>query len=289
MKKFYRFCGLALFLGLIMVLVGVMNNGVKPVVDNHDHFTFTVISGSARTRNLSTSNNFQKVNVQTSFSNVYLHSGNKYKIKVTGENPNAIKAKVTNNRLDISESEPISIKWHNLSSRIDITIPKSYEITAIGSGSESGNIKLQNLKAKDIFATSHGGNVDVNNITAKTTEFATYEGKNLNIKDSLIGKSLITMHGGWLKIANSQLTADAKTHASNITITNSKLSNKNVFEMLQSGDFRLTKSPNISYQLSSGSKLIRFKGSKPYASFKKRLSKKNKLIVDNSDGKITIE
>jgi len=65
MRKFYRICGLALIVGLVMMLVGWSNNGVKPIIANHNHFTLKAIDNTKLTRTYVSNHKFNKVFVQT--------------------------------------------------------------------------------------------------------------------------------------------------------------------------------------------------------------------------------
>lgn len=290
MKKFYKISGLALIIGLIMLFIGVVNNGIHSVIDNHDHFTFTVIDQNEITRNLVTSNKFKKIYISTDSSDVYLHMGSQYKITVTGVNPNAIKAKVANNRLNIDEPQPCMINWknRNIGSRVDITIPKSNNYTEFIVTSNLGNITLENLKAQDISVDNSVGKVEANNINAKSTHFVVY-GNNINLANSQLGKADFYIKNACLKINQSQLTASATAKSSDIEITNSKLINKNMFELIIDGDFYIKNSPNVGYQLTADYKTIKFKKSRPCKKIKKMTSKNNLLVVDNPGGNITVE
>lgn len=102
MKKFYQITGLIGIIGIIAALIGWANAGVNPVFDNHNQFTFETSGSTVHKRELTTSPNFDQIIVQTDNSDIYLHSGKKYQITVTGLNPNAVKAKVRKSDLKLT-------------------------------------------------------------------------------------------------------------------------------------------------------------------------------------------
>ena len=269
MKKFYQITGLIGVIGIIAALLGWANAGVNPVFDNHNQFTFETSGSTVHKRALTTSPNFDQIIVQTDNSDIYLHSGKKYQITVTGLNPNAVKAKVRKKRLEINESRPVAINWRNDSSRIDITIPKNKYLAEVDSSSDNGNLNIKSISINDLFASYGNHRIDIGN--------------------SDIGKSLITIHGGQLKIDHSKLTADAKAYSSQVAITDSQLINRNSFQMLRKGDFTIKAAPNLSYKLAANGANIRYKGQKINNKLTKKLSAKNNLEVFAAKGTITVE
>lgn len=289
MKKFYQITGLIGVIGIIAVLLGWVNAGVNPVFDNHNRFTFETSGSTVHKRELTTSPNFDQIIVQTDNSDIYLHSGKKYQITVTGLNLNAVKAKVRKKRLEINESRPVAINWRNDSSRIDITIPKNKYLAEVDSSSDNGNLNIKSISINDLFANAQNGKVTVDKLTAKKTIFASYGNHRIDIGNSDIGKSLITIHGGQLKIDHSKLTADAKAYSSQVAITDSQLINRNSFQMLRKGDFTIKAAPNLSYELAANGANIRYKGQKINNKLTKKLSAKNNLEVFAAKGTITVE
>ena len=289
MKKFYQITGLIGIIGIIAALLGWANDGVNPVFDNHNRFTFETSGSTVHKRELTTSPNFDQIIVQTDNSDIYLHSGKKYQITVTGLNPNAVKAKVRKKRLEINESRPVAINWRNDCSRIDITIPKNKYLAEVDSSSDNGNLNIKSISINDLFANAQNGKVTVDKLTAKKTIFASYGNHRIDIGNSDIGKSLITIHGGQLKIDHSKLTADAKAYSSQVAITDSQLINRNSFQMLRKGDFTIKAAPNLSYELAAVGPNIRYEGQKINNKLTKKLSAKNSLEVFAAKGTITVE
>lgn len=288
MKKFYRICGLAIIVGLVMMLVGWSNNGVRPIIANHNHFTLTAIDDSKLTRTYTSNHKFNKVFIQTDSSDVFLHSGKKYQVNVTGVNPDAVQVKLANNRLDIYEPRPIAINWRKIGSRIDVTVPQNVHYTEFDSDSDHGNIRLKDLKANANFVSCMDGYLDIDNIDMKNTSLITGGNHRLTINNSDLGNAELKIDGGWCRLLNCRSTMTLDASNANITINNSQLSNRNSFT-LQSSNLVIKNAPNLSYQLTADGKAIRYKGSKPYENFIKKNSKKNFLLVDSTEGTITIK
>lgn len=288
MRKFYRICGLALIVGLVMMLVGWSNNGVKPIIANHNHFTLTAVNDTKLTRTYVSNHKFNKVFVQTDSSDVFLHSGKKYQVTVTGVNPDAVQVKLANNRLDIYEPRPVAINWRKISSRIDVTVPQNVHYTEFDSNSDHGNIRLKDLKAKAYFISCADGYLDIDNIEAKSTNLSAGGSHRSTLNNSDLGEAIVKIEGGWCKLLNSRFSMTLDASDSDIKITNSQLSNRNSFT-LQSSNLVIKNAPNLSYQLTADGKAIRYKNSKPYENFIKKDSKKNFLLADSTEGTITIK
>ena len=288
MRKFYRICGLALIVGLVMMLVGWSNNGVKPIIANHNHFTLKAIDNTKFTRTYVSNHKFNKVFVQTDSSDVFLHSGKKYQVTVTGVNPEAVQVKLANNRLDIYEPRPVAINWRKIGSRIDVTVPQNVHYTEFDSNSDHGNIRLKDLKAKAYFISCADGYLDIDNIDAKSTNLSAGGSHRSTLNNSDLGEAIVKIESGWCKLLNSRLSMTLDASDSDIKITNSQLSNRNSFT-LQSSNLVIKNAPNLSYQLTADGKAIRYKNSKPYENFIKKNSKKNFLLADSTEGTITIK
>lgn len=288
MKNFYRICGLALIVGLVMMLVGWSNNGVKPIIANRNYFTLKAIDNTKLTRTYISNRKFNKVFVQTDSSDIYLHSGKNYQVRVTGVNPDAVQVKIANNRLDIYEPKPLAINWGKIGSKIDVTVPQNVHYTEFDSNSDHGNIRLKDLKAKAYFISCADGYLDIDNIHAKSTSLSTGAGKRLTVNNSDLGDSGVKMKGGWCELLNCRTSMTLDTSNTNITISNSQLINRNSFT-LQRSNLAIKNAPNLSYQLTADGKAIKYKGSKPYENFIKNNSKKNFLLADSTEGNITIK
>ncbi|KJY60132.1 DUF4097 family beta strand repeat-containing protein [Lactobacillus apis] len=147
----------------------------------------------------------------------------------------------------------------------------------------------KSISINDLFANAQNGKVTVDKLTAKKTIFASYGNHRIDIGNSDIGKSLITIHGGQLKIDHSKLTADAKAYSSQVAIADSQLINRNSFQMLRKGDFTIKAASNLSYKLAANGANIRYKGQKINNKLTKKLSAKNNLEVFAAKGTITVE
>ena len=287
MKKYFQITGVALIVGIIMTLIGWGNKGVKPVIDNHDHFTFTAIGNNKLTRKETINNNFNKIAIQAENSDFHIHSGNRFQIKVTGVNPNAVQVKVKDDTLNIYEPRPFAINWRKINSQVDITIPKKHKLVETFVAS-SGNIKVDNLTMTRLLISTFTGTITVDKITTKESAIETEENYGLKTINSNLGNSALTVDRGKLTIDHCQLSAMGTSNSGDVYIANSRLLNKSQFDM-DRGKFVLKNVPNLSYQLSADGKAITYMGSKPYENFIKKTSDKNLLIVNSSEGTIIIE
>lgn len=132
------------------------------------------------------------------------------------------------------------------------------------------------------------GYLDIDNIDTKNTSLITGGNHRLTLNNSDLGNSEVKIDGGWCRLLNCRSTMTLDASNANITINNSQLSNRNSFT-LQLSNLVIKNTPNLSYQLTADGKAIRYKGSKPYENFIKKNSKKNFLLVDSTEGTITIK
>lgn len=290
MKKFYQFSSFGLIVGLLLILVGWANNGIKTVVANDNNTTFTVVDGKAHTKKLTDQTDVNEIEINVLDSDVYIHNGNQNKVTVTCINPGAIKARVSNKKLIISGSTPVGIVLSETNSKIDISVPKHMKKIILEAGSNSGNITVENFKASCIVLMSYTGKINVTNSDVASSVLNTKKGQLVTVNNSNLGYSDIEMKGGQLKIKNSRLRANARTTSSNITVTKSNLFGNSSFNMKKGGDFKISDSNRLSYQLSSfNRKEIKYHDSKMRGRFSKKNSSKNSLQVNNDDGAIVVK
>lgn len=289
MKKFYQISAVTIVVGMIMALIGWANHGMNPVVDNNDHFTYTAIDGTTRTKSCSKRTDLNAVQLNLENSAIAIHRGDQKTIFVKGANPDSLAVRVEGKKLFLSEKPVKGIIFEKNHSPLELIIPKEMNLKELEVGSGRGDIKVENLRTKVLVMMTSKGHLKTDHIKAQSAQFTSTQSGAISLANSQTGYSNIDVKSGQLTINNSSMCADATSKTGNITISQTKLLGKSSFKMKSAGEFVIKNSPSLSYHLIAGEKQIRYHHQKAKKRLIKQAPGKNVLYVDNKYGSITVE
>ncbi|MDF7672662.1 DUF4097 family beta strand repeat-containing protein [Lactobacillus sp. ESL0701] len=226
---------------------------------------------------------FTKIKVDVDTSDISVHQGTKYQVKIIDNQKNRINAKVKDDELLVSQRErshnhffgisKIMINGKNLTAKcqVEITVPHKNSLTKINAETETSKFKLDNLQLHKLAIDSDTGDIDLKNVKSVSNDLSTDTG-DIEITTS--------------QVAN--VTSDVDT--GDVHISSSQLSGNNSFS-LDTGDFSLDEaSKKMTYHLSVDTGDIDYFGDDVDDHLNKKVAhSKAVLKVDSSTGDITIE
>lgn len=289
MKKFYRTSLVVVIIGLITAIIGGINHGVKPVIDNGKTFTYTAINDRLQTTTLTNRTDFNIVEMNLDQANVQITQGKQNKIVFKSNNPYALRAHVAGRKLIVGEPPLKGIVWKKINNNVQVIIPKKLKLRALVVGSASGNAEINNYSGDFVSMITANGRLVANQLTTNSANLAATQRGKIDIDRSKITNSDIDINSGNLSIANSIINTNARTVGGNATITNTELLGNNSIEMKKGGDIVIKNASKLSYKLISNSEGIYYHNLKPRNHFAKRVAGKNSLYVKNLDGTIAIK
>lgn len=242
MKKFYKICGVIIFIGIILLVAGKINHGNKSISDVHSGFFTSINNGSHRKKeseyHYQTINtaSFTKVKFSAFQSDVRVTLGKKYQVKISGSNIKNIAAKVKNKELFITDQNDPSADDCD----IVITVPQINSVKKISGSSSDGDILLNDLNIPQIDLKQDTGDLVLKEINTRNAQ--------------------LFLDSGDLKISNSKFKINAALQDGDAKISDSEIIGNSYFKM-QDGDFNMTSLQEISsdFYVNSDSK-ISYKG-----------------------------
>ena len=295
MKKFYLISVAIITIGIILLGIGETNGGREDINNIHSGITTNIenffnrnqthadshhVPAKSRTFNVG---KFSKINIDAEEPNIQIAKGDNFQIKVSGPNVKKISTKVHGDKLTISDNGA----YEDGTYKVIVTVPEASSLKEITGSSSEGNVHLADLTVTDLDLQVEDGNVSAENVTTHKTNFDLVNG-DLKIINSTLTSGILNLSEGNLTVTNSQFKVKATLGDGDVRVNDSKLLADSSFN-LSEGDFQMSRSPKISYQLSTASDddLV-FHGNNHRKHFSKKLKGLPLLKVTSGDGDIVI-
>ena len=295
MKKFYLITIAIITIGIILLGIGETNGGREDINNIHSGITTNIenffnrnqthayshhVPAKSRTFNVG---KFSKINIDAEEPNIQIAKGDNFQIKVSGPNVKKISAKVHGEKLTISDNGA----YEDGTYKVIVTVPEADSLKEITGSCSEGNIHLADLAVADLNLQLEDGNVSAENVTTHKANFDLADG-DLKITNSTLTSGILNLSDGDLTVTNSQFKIKATLGDGDVRVNDSKLLADSSFN-LSEGDFQMSRSPKISYQLSTASDddLV-FHGNNHRKHFSKKLKGLPLLKVTSGDGDIVI-
>ena len=295
MKKFYLISVAIITIGIILLGIGETNGGREDINNIHSGITTNIenffnrnqthadshhVPAKSRTFNVG---KFSKINIDAEEPNIQIAKGDNFQIKVSGPNVKKISAKVHGEKLTISDNGA----YEDGTYKVIVTVPEADSLKEITGSSSEGNVHLADLTVADLDLQVEDGNVSAENVTTHKANFDLVNG-DLKITNSTLTSGILNLSEGDLTVTNSQFKIKATLGDGDVRVNDSKLLADSSFN-LSEGDFQMSRSPKISYQLSTASDddLV-FHGNNHRKHFSKKLKGLPLLKVTSGDGDIVI-
>ncbi|MDF7637917.1 DUF4097 family beta strand repeat-containing protein [Lactobacillus sp. ESL0791] len=319
MKNFYRAGAITLIIGLILLIVGELSNGLQPITGNslselhvykeHPKPDKKVEEPDIPSRTYKAKvAAFTQVKATTNEANIHIASGKKYQVEITDNKKMALKAKTVNDTLIITQKS--GTRWLNRDSEINIniTVPSAITLSKISLQTDAGDFSLSNLTTNQLELINNAGQGELSNIKANEKTMLKFNSGDLTIIDthlingsitaqdsntkiskSQLAKLHLKITDGKLVINRSQLTVTADLSATDALITTSKLFNNNSFS-LADGDFVLRNVQNkLNYSASTDDEEIKYNGKNVGSHFIREIEhNKDHLNVKTVNGDISL-
>ena len=295
MKKFYLISVAIITIGIILLGIGETNGGREDINNIHSGITTNIenffnrnqthadshhVPAKSRTFNVG---KFSKINIDAEEPNIQIAKGDNFQIKVSGPNVKKISAKVHGEKLTISDNGA----YEDGNYKVIVTVPEAGSLKEITGSCSEGNVHLADLTITDLDLQIEDGNVSAENVTTHKANFDLVDG-DLKITNSTLTSGILNLSEGDLTVTNSQFKIKATLGDGDVRVNDSKLLADSSFN-LSEGDFQMSRSPKISYQLSTASDddLV-FHGNNHRKHFSKKLKGLPLLKVTSGDGDIVI-
>lgn len=295
MKKFYQISGLIVIIGIILFIFGHVKGGNEDINNIHSGQTTNIgnffnhyqrsrkshhVAAKKRTFNVG---KFSKINIDAEEPNIQITKGNDFQVTISGPNIKKISAKVEDDQLTISDNNA----YEDGTYQVNVTVPADDSITEITGSCSEGNIHLADLTIANLDLQVEDGNVSAENVKAHKANFDLDNG-NLKISNSALTSGILNLSEGDLTVTNSQFKIKATLGDGDVRVNDSKLLADSSFN-LSEGDFQMSRSPKVSYQLSTSSEdeLI-LHGNNYHKHFARKLRGVPLLKVSCGDGDILI-
>ena len=295
MKKFYLISIAIITIGIILLGIGETNGGREDINNIHSGITTNIenffnrnqthayshhVPAKSRTFNVG---KFSKINIDAEEPNIQIAKGDNFQVKVSGPNVKKISAKVHDEKLTISDNGA----YEDGTYQVIVTVPEADSLKEITGSSSEGNVHLADLTVADLDLQVEDGNVSAENVTTHKANFDLVNG-DLKITNSTLTSGILNLSEGDLTVTNSQFKIKATLDDGDVRVNDSKLLADSSFN-LSEGDFQMSRSPKISYQLSTASDddLV-FHGNNHRKHFSKKLKGLPLLKVTSGDGDIVI-
>ena len=295
MKKFYLISVAIITIGIILLGIGETNGGREDINNIHSGITTNIenffnrnqthayshhVPAKSRTFNVG---KFSKINIDAEEPNIQIAKGDNFQIKVSGPNVKKISAKVHGEKLTISDNGA----YEDGTYKVIVTVPEADSLKEITGSCSEGNVHLADLTVASINLQSEDGNITTDSIKTQEANFDLDNG-DLKISNSTLTSSFLNMSEGDLIVTSSHFKIKATLGDGDAKINNSNLLDNSSFN-LSEGDFQMSRSPKISYQLSTASDddLV-FHGNNHRKHFSNKLKGLPLLKVTSGDGDIVI-
>lgn len=318
MKKFYQISSIILFIGIILLVIGKVNNGDQGFdffnigsfrsdkrhdkgthhdsVDN-DNYDYEddddYNEGNRNHQAVETTNipKFRKIKLDLFRPNVQISLGKKYQVKVSGPKSRKVNTSVKDRKLIVSDH-----KKHSFASfmgksdayMVEIIVPKKNAVKELTGTCSDSDLFLKEVIIPHIDLKINEGDMVVNNVIVQNAKVYLVDG-DLEITNSTLTNGNLTLNEGDVTLMNSKLKMAANLNDGDVVITNSNLLGSSIFT-LSEGDFKMVNAPKLDYDLSTdGESDIRFQGNYHSSHFIKRAGKLPVLKVVSKDGDIIID
>lgn len=233
MKKIFTAGWIILLIGIVVTAVGYFGH----------HQPFNPVNVAEQLpHHTTTTKSFNSIKATVASADITIKEGTRYQVSYYGRRQQALKVKVKNHQLILTQTPVTRAKHHfnlilNDDERIVITVPKGHQLTTT-TVKANDDISLRNLQSANAKVTSNDGDV-------------------LIIKSTLNNGKLSATDGD-LTITNSQLNnVQTITNDGDITISRSTINKGQA--RLNSGDFtghRLTINHHYTVNNNSGDNTV---------------------------------
>ncbi|MDF7637965.1 DUF4097 family beta strand repeat-containing protein [Lactobacillus sp. ESL0791] len=242
MKKSFKFWFTIIMTSLTLVLVEYLPNH-NSINEVHARAEKASLQNPVRTVPLA---KFNKIDINVAATDVHIHTGDRYQVKITDNKYATISAENNQGTLKIrdhGQGRPFGKRgWANrhCALAIDITVPDKDSLIAITSKNNAGNFKVENLQLRKLAIDTDAGDCKLLNMQIKR-------------------QGRVSTNDGDIKISSSQLNnLNFKSKDGNITINHSKLAGSNLVK-INLGNFTMHQaSRKINYRLATRGKLKLF-------------------------------
>ncbi|MDF7682805.1 DUF4097 family beta strand repeat-containing protein [Lactobacillus sp. ESL0679] len=283
----------------------------KPASDNYVR-GFHVEKNPSRKRTI-IPDKFINIKVTLSNADLYIHSGNSFKILITDYNSRPIEVKTEGQTLIVDEQQPpknkglIVINWRTATSHVEIIVPSSLVLTTISGYSTNGNVILQDINLQTMTLQQDNGDTLFNNVTlandltlnSKNGDVRMTQAKaaiislksrnsDISVKRSACGQFILQTLNGNSNIAQCNLTLKLNSKNGDVRISRSQLTNDNIVSST-AGDLYLKQlAHDMSYHLTSKHGTIIYHKSSIGNKFSSTIASNDTLQLASTDGDIII-
>lgn len=317
MKKFYQISTVILFIGIILLVIGKVNNGDRGFDfsninsfrsakwhdedayhdnddyedDDYEDDDYDEVSRKKQAVETINIPAFSKIKLDMYRPNVHISLGEKYQIKVSGPKSKKVSASVKGQELLVSDHNKhsfTSFMDKNYEYAVEIIVPKRIAIKELTGTCSEGDMLVEDVTIPHINLKLNEGDMVVNKVKTKNAKIYLEDG-DLKVTSSILASGNLIMSEGDLAFINSQFKLTATLNDGDVAITNSKLLDKSIFT-LNDGDFKMVNAPKLDYDLSTDRESdIRFQGTYRTSHFVKKIGNLPVLKVISTDGDIIID
>ncbi|MDF7682107.1 DUF4097 family beta strand repeat-containing protein [Lactobacillus sp. ESL0679] len=156
MKRFYKIGAATLIIGLILIIVGYVNDGMQPVVGT-DLTNFQVLDAKTFSHERTLSyKKFSQVELNTDEVDYRIHRGNKYQVKITDNQKKQVVVKKQKGKLIFVENNQnylINLDWKfsEQHPKVEITVPTKSALTKIEDNTSYSSLKIDGLNLQNLI------------------------------------------------------------------------------------------------------------------------------------------
>lgn len=260
MKKKYLISLIIIFIGIILMFVGFMRDGIHPiyfsnhnlVVASKNKHTYHEINGKKVAA-------IKSINIESNV-NVSIRPSSNPRVVVHDVRNNNIRVKISDdNNLNISGDSNSGFMligfFQDISNRVEIYLPSKTYLNYVRQYNQSGDVSIKNIDTKSVALSggsvnlqnmaingelkigSTDGDVSLKNIKANNAVLNTDDG-NLSVSDSYFnkGESQIVSSDGDIKLKNVGFDSLYCDTSDGNTVFNNLVANKNLKVQSEDGD-----------------------------------------------------
>lgn len=306
MKKFFQISGVILTIGIILLVVGKLNDGdrglsffnwnvVQPHSwhdddsendDDDDEYSSGAEVTSAKLPK------FSKIKLDIIRPDVRISVGKNYYVNVSGPKKRKVNASVKNGQLTLADHQNnsfVSYMGDSDEYTVEIFVPSMSAVQELIGESADGDLTLTKVAIPHVEVRLKEGDLTLNQVKSDYTKLTLVDG-DLQATDSALKNSFVRSTDGDLILTNSQFKMTATLNDGDVSITSPNVLGNSTFS-LASGEFKIIAAPKIGYDLYTDQESdLQFRGQYHYSGhFRKNASHQPLLKVICRDGDIDVQ